>query len=239
MKKINQKILSLPPYISTFWKNINTLYVKEVDHQKILVVVLNTGANVEIPHLSQKLLDEVFAAHEKYLEQNTEISTTTSKQHETGQARNFALPNGIPFQLGGLGNIEQMGGFLHHNPEQSQAPNLPQDMIQKIEAISKSLGIDFQQMNLPKAEPHCNCPYCQIARAIYLENQEPHKIEEEEISDEDLKFRDWNIKQKGKELYEVTNPIDQNEYYQVFLGNPIGCTCGEKNCEHIRTVLNN
>ncbi len=238
MKKINQKILSLPPYISTSWKNINTLHIKEVENQKILVVVLNTGSKVEIPHLSKELLDEVFAIHEKYLEQETETSDTTAKQYEMGQNRTFTFPNGTPFQNGNLGNIDQLGGFLHHNPEQSHAPNLPQDMIQKIEAVSKNLGIDFQQMNLPKAEPHCNCPYCQIARAIHSENQESHEIEEE-ISDEDLKFRDWNIEQKGKELYEVTNPIDQNEHYQVYLGNPIGCTCGQKNCEHIRTVLNN
>ena len=59
-----------------------------------------------------------------------------------------------------------------------------------------------------------------------------------QFSEDDLKFRDWDIEQKSEELYEVTNPIDQNEHYQVFLGNPVGCTCGKKNCEHIRTVLN-
>ena len=39
-------------------------------------------------------------------------------------------------------------------------------------------------------------------------------------------------------LIVVTNPLDANEHYNVFLGDPIGCTCGQKNCEHIRAVLN-
>jgi hypothetical protein len=59
----------------------------------------------------------------------------------------------------------------------------------------------------------------------------------EEVSDEDLKFRDWEIKQTAEQLYTVTNPLDANEHYNVFLGSPLGCTCGDKNCEHIRAVL--
>ena len=33
------------------------------------------------------------------------------------------------------------------------------------------------------------------------------------------------------------DPLDPNEHYNVFLGTPLGCTCGEKDCEHIRAVL--
>ena len=62
-------------------------------------------------------------------------------------------------------------------------------------------------------------------------------VGEEIVSDEDLAFRDWEIKQTTDEKYQVTNPLDANEQYNVFLGNPLGCTCGEKNCEHIRAVL--
>ena len=80
-------------------------------------------------------------------------------------------------------------------------------------------------MSIPKAEPHCNCTYCQIARAIQAGSLELGEHDEvEEVSEEDLKFRDWDIEQKSEEIYEVTNPIDQNEHYQVFLGNPVGCT---------------
>ncbi|MGH2612567.1 MAG: hypothetical protein ACRDFB_05905, partial [Rhabdochlamydiaceae bacterium] len=60
---------------------------------------------------------------------------------------------------------------------------------------------------------------------------------EEEVSDEDLKFRTWDIKQENDKLYSVTNPLDKKEHYNVFLGKPLGCTCGNKNCEHIQAVL--
>jgi len=60
---------------------------------------------------------------------------------------------------------------------------------------------------------------------------------EEEVSDEDLTFQDWEVKQEGDKLYLVTNPLDRDERYRVFLGKPLGCTCGKTNCEHIRMVL--
>jgi hypothetical protein len=74
-----------------------------------------------------------------------------------------------------------------------------------------------------------------LAKMFTLETapQEP-----EEVLPEDLKFKDWEIVQKGDQIYEVISPLDKNEHYQVFLGTPLGCTCGAKNCEHIRAVLN-
>jgi hypothetical protein len=33
------------------------------------------------------------------------------------------------------------------------------------------------------------------------------------------------------------NPLDHKEHYNVFLGDPIGCSCGNNNCEHIQAVL--
>jgi len=93
-------------------------------------------------------------------------------------------------------------------------------------------------MDIPKGEPHCNCPYCQIANAMQGTVSEVEEKEvEEEVTEDDLKFREWDIKQEGDKLYIVTNPLDADEHYQVFLGTPVGCTCGQKNCEHIRTVL--
>ena len=99
---------------------------------------------------------------------------------------------------------------------------------------------------MPAAEPHCNCMYCQIARAFSdkesLVDQDTVNPEiEEAVSDVELTFReDWiiNPESSNKNLYLVINPSDEAEKYTVFLGKPIGCTCGEKNCEHIRAVLN-
>ena len=60
---------------------------------------------------------------------------------------------------------------------------------------------------------------------------------EEEVSAADLTFRSWDIKQEADQLYTVTNPLNAKEHYSVFLGEPLGCTCGFKNCDHIQAVL--
>ena len=60
---------------------------------------------------------------------------------------------------------------------------------------------------------------------------------EEIVSDEELRFKTWEISQTNDKLYLVSNPIDANEHYSVYLGEPVGCTCGEKHCDHIRAVL--
>jgi len=80
-------------------------------------------------------------------------------------------------------------------------------------------------------------------RAIQQGDEHPEQKKkqeslEEEVSAEDLKFRDWDIVQSGDDVYIVTNPLNAEEQYNVYLGNPVGCTCGQPNCEHIRSVLN-
>ncbi|NGX50437.1 MAG: hypothetical protein K1060chlam2_00283 [Chlamydiae bacterium] len=242
MKNINHKILSLPPYVSTSWKNINTLHVKELDGKSVLVIVLHNGTIIDIPNLDSELIEQVFAAHTNYVEQDqSEPQVESLKKYEPpkGMDEN-SFSFGIPFQMSGAEGLDNVGSFLQHNPEQSDAPQMPPEVIQKITSITKALGMDMDQMTIPKAEPHCNCPYCQIARAIQEGDGEitDQKEAEEEITEDDLRFRDWDIKQEGDKLYIVTNPLNAEEHYQVFLGSPVGCTCGEENCEHVRTVLN-
>ena len=89
----------------------------------------------------------------------------------------------------------------------------------------QGLAIDIQPI-VQKAYTSC-----------HVETDLKHAFKEE-ISEEDLRFREWDIEQKGENLYLVRNPLNQKEEYNVFLGNPVGCTCGKDNCEHIRTVLN-
>ncbi len=243
MKKINHKILSLPPYISTSWKNVSTLHMNEVDGKPTLIVALQSGSTIQVPHLTPSLIEQVFAAHSAFLEKEERQSASpdATKHHGSGQ-NNTPLSLGVPFQIfKGANAFDQLGSMLCHNPQQSNAPDLPEEMLRRIASISKTFGIDFEQSNIAKPEPHCNCTYCQIARAIWSENFDSKtqaEEEEERVSEEDLKFRDWEIEQTSENLYEVTNPIDKTEHYRVFLGSPVGCTCGQKNCEHIRTVLN-
>jgi hypothetical protein len=201
--KITDIILSIPPYISTAWKNVVSLRVQG----STLLVELASGSKVEIPNLDAPTLKLIFAAH---------ASSCESKK--------LAIPL-IP-------GIEALGNLWQHSPEQASSPDLPPEMIEKIEMVAKNMPPAEANL-LPKAEPHCNCPYCQIVRVIHT----CHTPIEEEVTDADLQFRDWDIQQEADKLYVVMNPFDKKEHYHVFLGEPLGCTCGQKNCEHLQAVL--
>lgn len=225
--KINHKVLSIPPYISTSWKNIGAL------HQKgnSLVISMNNGSVIEVPDLPESILSEIYAAHESHMEHD-------DPKEDVFQEPNFSF--GMPVaDLGGFGGIDGMSSFMQHSMEKSDSPNLPKEMLEKVRNLTKVMGMDEHIQNMPASEPHCNCPYCQIARAISdehdLTNEE--EVAEEEVADHELQFREWDIKETADKQFTVTNPLNQDEVYHVFLGTPIGCTCGQENCEHIKCVL--
>lgn len=235
---INEKILSIPPYISTAWESVSSLHMSPEGQGNILIVTLNNGTVIHVPNLGQDILTKVFQTHSQY------ISTQGSKENPKNAADPFGnllnmdnmINLGFPMRFGG--GLEGLGAAMQHNPEQSNAPNLPKEVLDKITAVSKIMDTDQSLTQSLKAEPHCNCVHCQIARAISGELPEEEVDEEEEVSDEDLKFKTWDISQSGDNLYTVTNPLDEEEQYSVYLGEPLGCTCGQKNCEHIKAVLN-
>jgi len=231
----NEKYLSIPPYLSTSWKNIRALRMQGSD----LLVTMMDGQTVVIPNLGENEVEIVFASHSKYLEEHNHLSLEDRSRPARVSSRisnfseMFEQGGTTPFRFG-FGGFDGLGNVLQHNQEQSHAPDLPKEILQKIAAIAKIVVPDDPN-SIPKAEPHCNCVYCQIARAIErgLRGEE----EEEEVSDEDLKFRDWDIVQSGDNLYTVSNPLNSEEKYNVHLGEPIGCTCGQSNCEHLLAVL--
>lgn len=220
--KITSRILSIPPYLSTTWKNISSLHVRAEGNLFTLVVLLQNRVQVEVPGLNKETIDEIFEAHARSAEEEVAL-----KNPFEGGPFSFSLP------VKSDGSFDPLGSTLQHNPEQSDFPPMQPEILKKIAMIARAFGLNNESY-LAKAEPHCNCTYCQLARALH--GEEPAKIEE--VSQEDLKFRDWEIEQMGDQLYKVTNPLDLNEHYNVFLGDPLGCTCGSKNCEHIRAVLN-
>ena len=239
--KINTKILSIPPYISTSWKNVISLHIETRSGNPVLIIGLVNGSTIEIPNLDQISITSVFAAHEKHLEKDAPSSTTPEEP-------STILPEGFPDGGSAIlslplnfGLDNNMGNLLQHNQEAADSPDLPKDMIDKIAQLSKVIGLDNLE-NFPKPEPHCNCMHCQIMRVIREEEEarvEQHEeIEDEEISADDLKFREWDIEQTGDKLYVISNPFNKDEVFNVYLGKPVGCTCGKPNCEHIRAVLN-
>ncbi|NGX54851.1 MAG: hypothetical protein KR126chlam2_00471 [Chlamydiae bacterium] len=240
--KINEQLLCIPPFISTSWDQVSSMQTESdpsSTEKLILIIHLSDSKVIKIPDLDSSLLEIIFAAHLKHLEKSSGQKEELSKspaafiQNLTGlspdQIASFPIKLGMPDGMEGVENV------LQHNSSQGDAPDLPAELIQKIAGIAQIMtGGDLK--NFPKAEPHCNCMHCQVARAIH-NGEEKVEGDEEIVSDEDLKFRTWDIAQSGENLYTVTNPLDAQEHYNVFLGSPVGCTCGESHCEHIRAVL--
>jgi hypothetical protein len=241
--KINSKILSIPPYISTSWKNIASLHIENQDPTFVLVITLLSNARIEIPHLEPPMIDAIFATHARFLEQ--EEKAPVQLKIPPRPPINFPIGNEqvismeFPFKSG-MASMEHIGTLLQHNPEQADGPTLPPDVLEKIAQLSKTLGIEDANV-LPKPEPHCNCMRCQIARAMQngADDEAPaQEGHEEVVTDDELKFRIWDVTQTAENLFLVSNSVDNKEQYNVHLGDPIGCTCGQAHCEHIRAVLN-
>lgn len=219
--KINQQILSIPPYISTSWDEVQSIFLDKDG----LIILLKNNLKIRIPIKDDTLLNQVFEGHRKYLE----TKTLPPKPKDS-------ISFGFPLNLPKFEDIDSLGAAMRHNPAQADSADLPKEVLNKIASVAKALGLQ-EQDNLPEAQPHCNCMHCQLARAMSGETNQIGE-NEEVVTDEDLQFRDWDIVQETDDLYIVTNPLDNKEQYNVFLGNPIGCTCGKNNCEHIRSVLN-
>ena len=250
--KINSKFFHFPPFISTSWNHVVALHTED----NILFVSLVDGQIVEIPHLSPETLDVIFASHASFLE----YDLTTEQKNRINSPNKLSSSILSPF-LGsdsaantdpsslriGFSTLDGFGSILQHNPAQANSPDIPKEILQKIGAIGKIIASEDLQI-LPKAEPHCNCMFCQIAKAVSPEAslddlQEKtdivhnKELEELPVTEEELKFCQWDIQQTGDKLYTVTNKIDNVEKYRVYLGEPVGCTCGKSGCEHILAVL--
>ena len=232
----NEKFLSLPPYLSTSWRNVRSIRMQDSD----LVITLTDGQTVTIPAPQEAVVEKVFACHASFLEKQNNFGESRPAMPKAGRVPGLSefLEGGGGTQLRfGLGGMDGLGNALAHNPAQGNAPDLPPDMLEKIASIAKIVVPEEDPDMMPKPEPHCNCMYCQIARAIRGGASEEEQQEEEEVTDEDLKFREWDIESCGDKLYQVTNPMNPEESYRVFLGEPVGCTCGQPNCEHLLAVL--
>jgi hypothetical protein len=245
--KINDKLICIPPYISTTWDHVTFLHAEEdlQTQQPILAIHLDDGNVVNIPNLDSSVIDIAFAAHLKFLEGETKKREQDSLpktfqalvQKITGLSPEQIAGMTIRYGIGGLPNVEGIEMAFQHNQAQSNAPDLPQEMLEKVVLMAKSLA-NGDISGFPKPEPHCNCMHCQVARALHgIEKKEEPAATEEAVSEQDLRFRSWDIVQNGEKLYCVTNPENPGEQYNVYLGTPIGCTCGDPNCEHIIAVL--
>lgn len=236
--KITSKILHLPPFISTTWYNVASLYMKE----EVLIIALTNNESISIPAIPTEILVQIFDSYASFMEENQLHLQQNHPLEALLKSGKIVPMNGmiegpnLPMIKMNLNSIDSIAESMQHNSAYANAPNLPNEILEKIVEITKIVASE-QISNLPRAEPHCNCPHCQIARAIHGETSKIELQEEAEVKEEDLTFEQWKISEQGDQLYKVTNKLDMAESYNVFLGEPVGCTCGNSRCEHILAVL--
>lgn len=227
--KITEKILSIPPYISTSWSRIAALHIKG----SVLAITLVDGDTVHIPNLNADTLHSIFQHHALYIEKEEPAS---SGNVDLSKMKGIMDQGEPAIRLAFGSSLEGLGSMMHHNPNQANAPDLPPEILQKIGAIAKIIAPAESQLELPKAEPNCNCFHCQIARVL-KPSSSVEVLHEPEVTEDELQFQQWTITQTGDKLFSVVNRLDEHEKYLVYLGEPVGCTCGKTGCEHMLAVL--
>lgn len=246
--KINSKIISIPPYISAPWSHIAALQTVG----STLIVTLLDGKMIEIPGLDEGTIHNIFEMHTLSLDERSamnlplspEVPLTPYPPHSP-HLPNFQNQGDIPVRFA-VGSIDEMGSSIfQHNPSLGKISEIPNEILEKIVAITKIVA-PSEMHAFPKPEPHCNCVHCQVARAINRttqKNEEPiyekavdEAIQEDLVPDSELAFEEWEIHSIGNQTYSVIHKIDKKEF-RVYLGNPVGCTCGDSGCEHIIAVL--
>jgi len=224
-KHIDDKVLSLPPYVSTAWENVKALYLKDKD----LIVDMIDGTAIAVPGLSEEEIEEIFDFHAAYVEKSHDFERFIEEEAQKEA-------EGSPFRFA-INSIDGFSNAMTHNPQQTNMPPLPPEVLEKMSNIARIISPEEIEA-LEDPVEGCNCFYCQISRAIHDLEPAGEKGELiEEVSEEELQFSQWAISQIEDQLYLVTNKLDTSEQYKVFLGDPIGCTCGKANCEHIVAVL--
>ncbi len=232
---INERLLSIPPRLSVSWREVSSLYEKN----ESLHIVLKGGEQIVLEGLDSPILETIFHHHALFLEKRAEerhremlgpAGIGRWPQH-IAEGGDTSMKVGFP----GFPPLDAMGMMVEHNPEQKDAPALPQDLLEKVSGVIRLLTDDPEA--LPKPEGNCQCFHCQIARAINPVEKTEIEQADEVITLEDLKFSDWEIEEAGEKLFKVKNKLDPQESYSVFLGSPVGCTCGRTNCEHVVAAL--
>jgi len=242
--KINEKVLSIPPYISTTWANIASIRMKASQ----LSITLTDGDSINIPCLEKEIIDLIFKTHVEQIEKNNFQELNIKKNRLEMETKHLSSLFGeneareLPIGFG-FATLDGFNTIMQHNPQEMNAPDLPNVLLDKIESIAKMMTPE-ESVLLPKEIPNCNCFHCQITKTINHFAEKKSDFNElilvpidEEVTDLDLQFNQWDVSNTGDNLFNVTNKLDALEQYTVFLGTPVGCNCGHQNCEHIIAVL--
>lgn len=245
--KINKKMISIPPYISTSWNYVDGLYMKGAT----LVITLFGGESVNVPGLKPEIIETIFAAHAESMEQEiSQMSDAKAEQLMMGMpfgpslfSQTFPLlgTGDTAFQFG-ISSMDGIGSAMEHNPSQADAPDLPLEILQKIGAIVKIVAPE-EMISGATAFHDCNCPHCQITRALSAPLDESEMLLYNECNEcvaepEPQILPRFEIQQTSADLFTVMDNEDASQTeHKVFLGSPVSCTCGQEGCEHVIAVL--
>ena len=238
MMKISPKIFSIPPYISTRWDYILSIRVAD----DLLIVTLKDGTICSIPRLPKDTIDQIFTYHAESMETSNHQKDDFTQLVEGMRSGFKELLN--MFSKFGAHALTSIGKALEHDPSNANLPELPPEMVQKVQMLLNIIPKE-DILAMPEAEPGCHCMYCQINRILRTslithDTTNPDVLTEgetETVEEKDLQFSEWIVEPLQDKLYKVTNKLDPQEEYRVFLGEPIGCTCGKPRCEHVLAVL--
>jgi hypothetical protein len=114
--KITEKMLIIPPYISTSWKRVASLHMEG----STLVIILNEGSAVQVPNLEQEILNSIFHHHSQFLEK---IETDDSMEDPVDPRIRAMLDTGEPSIRFAFGSpMDGLGSMIQHNPDQADSP---------------------------------------------------------------------------------------------------------------------
>lgn len=206
---INKQVLSIPPFISTSWKDIELLLS---DGHSTLNIYLKNGTLVKISNLLKEDLDLIFKVHQDILltQQDTRISS---------------MMDPLLFSF--------TGPMLEHDPDLQDSSPLPDEVKNKLKSLIDGMP-KIEKSKLPEIHQNCNCPYCQIMNLVHGTDDE-----EDIVSEDELHFSTWKQDALTNHLIKLTHPFNDEESYLVSLDSPVTCSCGQIGCEHVEHVLRN
>lgn len=204
---INKQILSIPPFISTSWQDVELLLS---DGHSTLNIYLKNGTLVKISNLLKEDLDLIFKVHQDIL--------LSPSQPE--------IPSLIDPLL-----LSFSGSLLEHDPDLKDASPLPLEVKTKLKSLLDEIP-KLDKIKLPDIHPDCHCPFCQI---MNLMQDQDH--DDELVTDDDLHFSTWKQEALSEHLIKLIHPFNHDENYLVSLDTPITCSCGQTGCEHVEHVL--
>lgn len=228
--KITATTLSIPPYITANWDSISVIHMEEIEEEIILVITLITEDRVEVPGLSIDQIEEIQRKFSEFMNANNkkEMASEHSNQIVSVISDMFQQL----FQEMREGPVSVIKIPVTHTPSQANLPQLSPETLNNIVKIIQSIGIS--ESNLVNSEDcidKCRCLYCQACSHVR------DKLGKSDVKNDDISFdTEWNISQVSEFAFNVQSKEFPDEVFKVSL-KPVQCSCGQKNCEHIKVVL--